>query len=423
MQAAAAATWARHVPFASPISPPPLKPYVLLASPAAAGRRSSIAPSAGGVMPSAAAAAGGAVTARRPGGRAGTGPRPQPGCMTAPAKAPSSRTFARQRQQLSQQLYDQWNAQVFDGALPAVPLVWNPRLTATAGQVVDDGSLNRLKASRQERIPVRLELSTKVLDCEARLRTTLAHEMCHVAAWAASKEYAQHHGPAFWAWARRVEARLPGIKVTTCHSYEVHAPFRWQCANNSCGKQYHRHKRSIDPAKHVCSRCSGRLLYLGKFSRDGKLVGSAAAGAATPGATPGGNAFSQFVKSHFAQTKRELPAGTPHKELMSRLAADYKQHKESVQKQQQQQQQQASPQAAQQLELQPVCQQQQQLDEGLVGQSQLEVVELSDSEDEAGSGSRQQQQPQHDGQERLTDQEEMGGLLSFLQRLDLASTE
>jgi hypothetical protein len=34
------------------------------------------------------------------------------GCMTAPAKAPSSRKFARQRQQLSQQLYDQWNAQV-----------------------------------------------------------------------------------------------------------------------------------------------------------------------------------------------------------------------------------------------------------------------------------------------------------------------
>ncbi|WIA15345.1 hypothetical protein OEZ85_002010 [Tetradesmus obliquus] len=421
------------MPFASPISPPPLKPHVLPTSPAAAGRRSSIAP--GQVV--------------------------DDGSLN--------------RLKASRDL-------VFDGALPAVPLVWNPRLTATAGQVVDDGSLNRLKASRQERIPVRLELSTKVLDCEAwlrttlaheasalqlvlecearlrttlahfmfvmphvldcearlrttlahfmfvmphvldceaRLRTTLAHEMCHVAAWAVSKEYAQHHGPAFWAWARRVEARLPGIKVTTCHSYEVHAPFRWQCANNSCGKQYHRHKRSIDPAKHVCSRCSGRLLYLGKFSRDGKLVGSTAAGAATPGATPGGNAFSQFVKSHFAQTKRELPAGTPHKELMSRLAADYKLHKESVQKQQQQQ---ASPQAAQQLDLQPVWQQQQ-LDEALLGQSQLEVVELSDSEDEAGSGSRQQEQQQHDGQERLTDQEDVGGLLSFLQRLDLASTE
>lgn len=125
------------------------------------------------------------------------------------------------------------------------------------------------------------------------------------------------------------------------------------------------------------------------------------------------------LQSHFAQTKRELPAGTPHKELMSRLAADYKLHKESVQKQQQQQ---ASPQAAQQLDLQPVWQQQQ-LDEALLGQSQLEVVELSDSEDEAGSGSRQQEQQQHDGQERLTDQEDVGGLLSFVQRLDLASTE
>jgi predicted SprT family Zn-dependent metalloprotease len=72
----------------------------------------------------------------------------------------------------------------------------------------------------------------QVLDCEARLRTTLAHEMCHVAAWAVSREFKQHHGPAFWAWARRFEARVPGIKVSTCHNYEVHAPFRWQCGNN-----------------------------------------------------------------------------------------------------------------------------------------------------------------------------------------------
>jgi hypothetical protein len=52
---------------------------------------------------------------------------------------------------------------VFDGALPAnLALVWNPRLTATAGQVVDDGSRNSEKSSRDQRIPVRLELSAKV---------------------------------------------------------------------------------------------------------------------------------------------------------------------------------------------------------------------------------------------------------------------
>jgi hypothetical protein len=33
-------------------------------------------------------------------------------CATAPPKAPSSRTFARQRQQLAQELYAQWNVQV-----------------------------------------------------------------------------------------------------------------------------------------------------------------------------------------------------------------------------------------------------------------------------------------------------------------------
>jgi hypothetical protein len=39
------------------------------------------------------------------------------------------------------------------------------------------------------------------------------------------------------------------------------------------------------------------LLQSHDCSRDGKLVGTAAAAAATtPGGTPGGNAFSQFVK-------------------------------------------------------------------------------------------------------------------------------
>jgi hypothetical protein len=53
--------------------------------------------------------------------------------------------------------------QVFEGKLPTdLPLVWNPRLTATAGQVVDDGSRNKEKSSREQRIPVRLELSSKV---------------------------------------------------------------------------------------------------------------------------------------------------------------------------------------------------------------------------------------------------------------------
>lgn len=42
-------------------------------------------------------------------------------------------------------------------------------------------------------------------------------------------------------------------------------PCRLVYTRISCGKLYVRHKRSIDTVKHVCSRCQGRLLYLGKF--------------------------------------------------------------------------------------------------------------------------------------------------------------
>eukprot|EP00983_Pelagomonas_calceolata_P096436 1158128-Pelagomonas_calceolata.AAC.1 len=44
-----------------------------------------------------------------------------------------------------------WNLAVFGGRLPPdLPLVWNPRLVATAGQVLDDGSLNSMKTAKDQ---------------------------------------------------------------------------------------------------------------------------------------------------------------------------------------------------------------------------------------------------------------------------------
>lgn len=67
-------------------------------------------------------------------------------------------------------------------------------------------------------------------------------------------------------------------------------------------------------------------------SRDGRVIGGGAAGAAagssaTPGGGRGGNAFTVYVKTHFAEIKRGLPTGTPHKEVMTRLATQYKEQK------------------------------------------------------------------------------------------------
>jgi hypothetical protein len=44
---------------------------------------------------------------------------------------------------------NRWNAAVFGGRLPSdLPLVWNPRLVSTAGQVMDDNSQDHAKTKR-----------------------------------------------------------------------------------------------------------------------------------------------------------------------------------------------------------------------------------------------------------------------------------
>lgn len=119
--ATAAPAGARRLSFGlSPFSPPVLKPQALFGVAAAAtstAGRSVLNPislvSSTSVMT--AAPAGSLNTTVGPAGGKGTGRKRQQqplGAATAPAKAPTSRVFARQRQQLAQQLYDHWNAQV-----------------------------------------------------------------------------------------------------------------------------------------------------------------------------------------------------------------------------------------------------------------------------------------------------------------------
>ena len=54
----------------------------------------------------------------------------------------------------------------------------------------------------------RVELSSKVIDNELRLRCTLLHELCHVAAWTLDHVRKPPHGPHFKLWASRYDAPL-----------------------------------------------------------------------------------------------------------------------------------------------------------------------------------------------------------------------
>ena len=65
-----------------------------------------------------------------------------------------------------------------------------------------------------------------------------------------------------------------------------------------CAHVYKRHSKSIDTDRMACSLCSGRLMFRGKFQADG-----------TPARARGPNAFSDFVREHFAGVKAAHPAG------------------------------------------------------------------------------------------------------------------
>lgn len=55
----------------------------------------------------------------------------------------------------------------------------------------------------RHRYLARIELSDKVVDSLTRLRSTLLHELCHVAAWVVDHTAKPPHGPCFKHWADR----------------------------------------------------------------------------------------------------------------------------------------------------------------------------------------------------------------------------
>lgn len=139
----------------------------------------------------------------------------------------SKKQFKKRRQALTHDLFSEFNKKAFGGKLESVQLLWSTKLRTTAG-------LTRLKKSVQNMRPgipqsrhATIELSTKVLDCQERLEATLLHEMVHAAAWIIDSVSNPPHGAAFWKWAKVAMRKVPGIVVTTTHSYEIEYKYAW----------------------------------------------------------------------------------------------------------------------------------------------------------------------------------------------------
>ena len=238
---------------------------------------------------------------------------------------------------MAQRLFQEFNDTVFDEKLPRVVIQWSATLNKTAGKASASRTWN--EQSQRSETTYGIDLSTKVLDSEEKLRNTLAHELCHVAVYAfhgMNKSIAPH-GPEFKHYADkfhsaygrdRVDNSSLVIRVTTTHSYEIDYRYRYTCSGDSCGKVYGRHSKSIDMSRKVCGRCKSKLLL---FTRTGILITDTGEAIRQDGTPVKLNPFATFVKDNFARVKGDLVHSSPqpvkHKDVMALLGEQWKQLK------------------------------------------------------------------------------------------------
>ena len=229
-----------------------------------------------------------------------------------------------------------------------------------------------------------IELATKIIDSPHRLHNVLAHEYCHLANFTISRVLDNPHGARFKWWARQVTREFGashGVDVTTKHDYEIAYKFAWICVgvgaagaagggsagsvgadghkqpstspadpeseeNTGCGMLYERHSKSVDVSRHGCGRCKGKLAQIRPRPRGG--VGKSQSTAA-PGSSRlkddshGGDgmgaadvnatakqptAYQSFVKENYATVKKNLPPGSPMKDVMREVGARYREGKD-----------------------------------------------------------------------------------------------
>ncbi|ORZ30542.1 SprT-like family-domain-containing protein [Catenaria anguillulae PL171] len=238
-----------------------------------------------------------------------------PATPTTPAL--TSTAFKRARDSLTAQAFTEFNQRVFDNQLPSnLTIEWNKRLCTTAGRAWP----SRFKPSTDRPVPperkvaddgwvydARVELSVKVLDSEEKLRRTLLHELCHVAAWVLDHVAKPPHGPRFWHWAKRATRAFPQLEVTTCHDYTINFKYTYVCT--VCGYAFGRHSKSVDVQRQACGACNGGKLRL-QVAGGSQVQGQ-------PTSTRKPSAYQEFVKERYGQVKQ---AGKSHKEVMQALS-------------------------------------------------------------------------------------------------------
>lgn len=241
----------------------------------------------------------------------------------------AKRDFESRKHQLCEDFLAELDSRVTEGKLGelaastgGVKFIWSKTLNSTAGRANWRKETSKKKhVDGTESITYRhhasIELAEKVIDDEERLLNVVAHEFCLLANFMVSGIKDQPHGRQFKIWGAKCTKTFGarGVEVTTKHSYQIDYKYIWSCENEMCGQEFKRHSKSIDPARHTCGACRGKLIQVKPVPRK--------QGAGKSGAVGG---YAGFVKQHFAAIKKEM-AGASHKEVMTALGQRYREQK------------------------------------------------------------------------------------------------
>ncbi|KAL1491023.1 hypothetical protein ABEB36_011682 [Hypothenemus hampei] len=229
--------------------------------------------------------------------------------------------FKGHREELTRKLFQIFNEQVFDNALPAdTELVWSKNLRKTAGLCHCTKITHRNGVIDRK---VKITLSAKVVDKCCRLRDTLIHELCHAATWIVD-QVSGGHGPYWKQWAFKAMKVLPELPpIKRCHAYAIATKFTYRCTG--CGYSIGRHSKSLDLDRKRCGHCYGQFeVLLNKKTKSGELKSVPA----TPKKEP--NGFALFVKENYAQYKDPLKKHGDVMRILGQKFAEIKLSKNSV---------------------------------------------------------------------------------------------
>lgn len=235
--------------------------------------------------------------------------------QTSSAKA-SKASFEAVKAKIAVNFLKELDAKIADGQIAqlsdstgGVKIEWSKTLNTTAGRANWKKETIRTTPSDGSDATVRynhhasIELAEKVIDDESRLMNVLAHEFCHLANFMISGVTNNPHGKEFKQWAAKCTRIFAsrGVKVTTRHSYEIDFKYVWQC--DGCSHSYQRHSKSINPEKHRCSGCKGRLMQIKPVPRNGGKPSE----------------YQLFIKEEMKALKQDCP-GSPQKAIMQMAA-------------------------------------------------------------------------------------------------------